>query len=106
LRDFLAEQRAFMLGLLENPTLLEHERFTDLLWAVFHLQEELCARQALEGLSEPDRAHLAVDFDRAYSALLIQWLEYLIHLRRDYPYLFSFAARTNPWRPDAGPEIT
>jgi len=105
LRDFLAEQRSFMLGLLENPTLLEHERFTDLLWAVFHLQEELSARRRLEGLSEPDHAHLARDFDRAYSALLVQWLEYLIHLRQDYPYLYSFAARTNPWRPEARAEI-
>jgi len=104
-RDFLAEQRQFMLGLLENPTLLEHERFTDLLWAVFHLQEELSARRALDALSGADREHLAGDFDRAYSALLIQWLEYLVHLRRDYPYLFSFAARTNPWRPDAQAEI-
>jgi len=105
LRDFLAEQRPFMLGLLENPTLLEHECFTDLLWAVFHLQEELCARRALAELSGPDRAHIAVDFDRAYSALLVQWLEYLVHLRQDYPYLFSFAARTNPWRPGAQAEI-
>ena len=105
MRDFLAEQRTFMLGLLENPTLLEHERFTDLLWAVFHLQEELTARRALDALAEPDRAHLAGDFDRAYSALLVQWLEYLVHLRRDYPYLFSFAARTNPWRPDAQAEV-
>jgi len=105
MRDFLAEQRTFMLGLLENPTLLEHERFTDLLWAVFHLQEELTARRSLGSLSGPDRAHLAGDFDRAYSALLVQWLEYLVHLRRDYPYLFSFAARTNPWRPDAQAEV-
>jgi hypothetical protein len=105
LRDFLSEQRPFMLGLLENPTLLEHERFTDLLWAVFHLQEELCARRSLAELSAPDRAHLGVDFDRAYSALLVQWLEYLVHLRQDYPYLFSFAARTNPWRPGAQAEI-
>jgi hypothetical protein len=105
IRSFLAEQRAFMLGLLENPTLLEHERFTDLLWAVFHLQEELSARRALEALLGPDRAHIAVDFDRAYSALLIQWLEYLQHLKRDYPYLFSFAARTNPWRADACAEV-
>ena len=106
LRDFLAEQRSFMLGLLENPTLLEHERFTDLLWAVFHLQEELSARRALDALSGPDRAHIAADFDRAYSVLLVQWLEYLVHLRHDYPYLFSFAARTNPWRPDAQAEVS
>jgi len=30
-----------LLGLLGNPNLLEHDSFTDLLWAVFHLMEEL-----------------------------------------------------------------
>jgi hypothetical protein len=33
---FLLEERDFLLRLLENPTLLEHESFTDLLRAVFH----------------------------------------------------------------------
>jgi hypothetical protein len=104
-RDLLASHRDFLLGLLENPTLLEHETFTDLLWAIFHLEEELLARQSLEGLPEPDRKHLATDAKRAFSALLSQWLQYMIHLRRDYPYLFSFAARTNPLRPDARAEV-
>ncbi len=105
LRDFLASQREFMLRLLENPTLLEHERFTDLLWAIFHLQEELSARESLETLPASDLKHLTGDIDRAYCALLMQWLEYLIHLRQDYPYLFSFAARTNPLQADAQPEV-
>jgi hypothetical protein len=104
-RDFLAEHRGFLLGLLENPTLLEHERFTDLLWAVFHLQEELSARRALDALSAPDLRHVNADAERACGALLVQWLEYLLHLQRDYPYLFSFAARTNPWRTGASAEI-
>jgi hypothetical protein len=104
-REFLAQNREFMLRLLENPTLLEHERFTDLLWAVFHLEEELTARKALGDLPPSDLAHLAGDIDRAYCALLMQWLEYMVHLKRNYPYLFSFAARTNPLQPDAQPEV-
>jgi hypothetical protein len=36
LRTFLTQRREFMLRLLENPTLMEHELFTDLLLAVFH----------------------------------------------------------------------
>jgi len=105
LREFLANQREFMLRLLENPTLLEHERFTDLLWAIFHLQEELSARRSLEALPASDLKHLTGDIDRAYCALLMQWLEYLIHLRQDYPYLFSFAARTNPLQAGGQPEV-
>ena len=106
LRDALVAQRAFMLQLLQNPNLLEHESFTDMLWALFHLEEELGARSSFGSLPESDVAHLRGDMDRAYSALLAQWLEYLVHLKRDYPYLFSFAARTNPWRPDARVEVT
>lgn len=41
LRDYLVSKRPFLLRLLENPYLLEHDDFTDLLWAVFHLSEEL-----------------------------------------------------------------
>jgi hypothetical protein len=27
------------------------------------------------------------------------------HLKIDYPYLFSLAVRTNPFNPDASPEV-
>ena len=45
LKSFLLEKRHFLLGLLENPNLLEHESFSELLWAVFHLTEELATRK-------------------------------------------------------------
>ncbi len=96
LRKLLAGERDLMIRLLENPALLEHEQFTDLLWAVSHLEEELAARESLEDLPASDLEHLAGDCERAYGRLLTQWLEYMIHLKRFYPYLFSFAARTNP----------
>ena len=105
LRDVLAQHREFMVRLLENPMLLEHEAFSDLLWAVFHLEEELSARRELSASPPADLAHLATDAERAYTHLLVQWLEYMIHLRASYPFLFSFAARTNPLRPDARPEV-
>jgi len=105
LREFLASERDLLLRLLENPTLLEHERFTDLLWAVTHVEEELSARRSLESLPPADLAHLAGDTDRLYSRLLAQWLEYMIHLRRAYPFLYSFAARANPLRKGAQVEV-
>jgi len=105
LREVLAEHRGFMLRLLENPMLLENEAFSDLLWSVFHLEQELSARQALEACSPSDLEHLTVDTERVYTHLLTQWLEYMIHLKQDYPFLFSFSARTNPLRPDAHPEV-
>ena len=44
LSSFLLDRRDFLLRLLENPVLLEHQLFTDLLRAVFHLAEELAYR--------------------------------------------------------------
>ena len=81
-RDFLAEHRA-----------------------VFHVGEELAARESLHDAPAADLAHLAGDAERAYTRLLSQWLHYMVHLKRDYPYLFSFSARTNPLRPGARAEV-
>lgn len=105
LKEFLVARRNFMLGLLENPNLLEHDGFTDLLWAVFHLLEELQARQALIGLPEADMDHLSGDLRRAYTHLLKQWVIYLRHLKSDYPYLYSLAVRNNPLNPHARIEL-
>jgi hypothetical protein len=97
LKNFLMPRRDFLLRLLENPNLLEHEAFTELLWPVFHLAEELEARDSLEGLPETDREHLCGDVTRVYGLLASQWLDYLEHLRTSYPYLFSLSLRTNPF---------
>jgi hypothetical protein len=105
LKQFLNEKKPVMLSLLENPNLLEHDAFTDLLWAVLHLSEELQARRSLEGLPESDLAHLSGDMERAHTYLLIEWLAYMRHLRNDYPYLYSLAVRMNPLNPDARPEV-
>ncbi len=105
LRDFLVGKRVFMLGLLENPNLLEHVHFTDLLWAVFHLTDELAARTSLEDLPYDDHEHLSGDIRRAYVLLLEEWLGYVQHLRSAYPYVFSLAVRRNPFDPDARVEI-
>lgn len=105
LKQFLVGKRDFLLRLLENPNLLEHEAFSELLWSVFHLTEELDARQELTKQSEADSEHLVVDIKRAYVAVLGQWLDYMKHLKRAYPYLFSLAVRTNPFDPDAQAEL-
>ena len=105
LRAFLVAKRDFLLRLLENPNLLEHESFTELLWAVLHLAEELSYRDDVKQLPESDYAHLSSDIKRAYTLLLREWLGYMQHLRSDYPYLFSLALRMNPFDPNASPEV-
>ena len=105
LKGFLIDKREFLLGLLENPKLLEHESFTDLLWAVFHLTEELACRADVKQLPVTDYAHLSGDIKRAYVLLISEWLAYMKHLKDVYPYLFSLAARTNPFDPNASVEV-
>lgn len=106
LRDFLSSKRDFLLRLLENPNLIEHDRFTDLLWAVFHLAEELAIRKdQISSLPPPDREHLAGDLKRAYSMLVREWIYYASHLHKSYPFLFSLAARINPFSQAPSPII-
>jgi len=105
LRSFLIGKRSFLLRLLENPNLLEHESFTDLLWAIFHLTEELAHRADIKKLPDTDYEHLANDTKRAYGLLISEWVAYMQHLRDNYPYFYSLAIRANPLDPNASPEV-
>jgi hypothetical protein len=106
LRELLTEHRDFLLRLLQNPALLEDEDFGQLLWALTHLQEELAARGDFDDLPQSDVNHLIGDIRRVYENLLREWLEYMSHLNENYPFLYSFQARTNPLREDADVTVT
>ncbi len=104
-KEFLMQQRSFLVRLLENPVLLEHAEFTELLRALFHLTEELDSRDKLTDLPETDYAHLAGDVQRVYTRLVSQWLDYMEYLKNNYPYLFSLAIRKNPFDETASPIV-
>jgi hypothetical protein len=101
LKDVLSGKRGFVLGLLENQNLLEHATFTDLLWAVTHLTEELQLRTSLNDLPPADHQHLSGDIKRVYGLLLGEWLGYARHLKESYPYMYSLVVRHNPFDPEA-----
>jgi len=105
LKAFLIQKRGFLLRLLENPNLLEHERFTDLLWATFHLTEELEARQSFKGLPDSDLAHIAGDIQRVYHHLATEWESYVEHLKSNYPFLFSLIVRMQPFKEATSPIV-
>jgi hypothetical protein len=105
LKEFLVAKRSFLVGLLENQNLLEHEQFSDLLWAVFHLVEELDARQSFDGMPVSDIEHINGDIKRAFGSLSREWVYYMKHLKRDYPYLFSLAVRLNPMLENPDPQV-
>lgn len=106
MKEILAGNREFMLRLFENANLPEHELFSDLLQATFHLIEELLARSSFKELPEPDLKHLAGDMLRVYERLTGQWILYLQHLKKGYPYLFSLAVRQNPFGKEQSVIIT
>ncbi len=105
LKAFLVSKRSFLVGLLENQNLLEHEQFTDLLWAVFHLVEELDARHSFDGMPTSDIEHINGDIKRAFGYLSREWVYYMKHLKHDYPYLFSLAVRLNPMLEKPDPQV-
>lgn len=105
LKDFLLAKRGFLVSLLENQSLLEHDKFTDLLWAVFHLVEELDARDSFENMPKTDIEHINGDVKRAFNHLSREWVSYMRHLKQDYPYLFSLAVRLNPMLENPDPHV-
>lgn len=101
IRRFLSGKSGFLLALMENPVLFEDDTFTNLLKAVFHLEDELLRRGDLSAIPPSDRAHLVTDAARAYRPLALQWLDSMEHLKENHPYLFSLAMRTNPFDEEA-----
>jgi voltage-gated potassium channel len=101
LLTYLQDNANLLLRLIENPIIHEHESFTELLRALFHLRDELLSREDLLDLLDSDRKHLEGDVARVYNLLLLEWLRYIRYLKKNYGYLFSLAIRTNPFNPDA-----
>jgi voltage-gated potassium channel len=97
LNEFLTQHKTFMLSLLENPQMIEHDTFIPLLLAVFHLTDELFLREQLSDLPLSDYGHLSVDINRVYGSLILEWLGYVKHLKENHPHIFSLAVRTNPF---------
>lgn len=98
----LRQRKLDMLVMASNPALLEHEDFTDLLWAVFHLTDELAARERFDDMPPEDAAHLNEDVKRALTAVLVNWIAYMNNIRTEYPYLYSMALRKKPFAAELG----
>ncbi len=95
---FLNERRKFMLTLLQNPILAEDRSFNFLILSIFHLQQELFQRSSIGPLTPADIDHLTTDIERIYSSLIIEWLNYLENISKNYPHLYSLEVRTNPFK--------
>ncbi len=97
IRELLINKREFIVGLLNNPNLLEKEEFSKLLTAVLHLDEELEHRPDLSKVTDVDFNHLNGDMERIYNILIQEWIYYLKYLNKHYPYMIALIIRTNPF---------
>ncbi len=82
---FLDDNTSTVLTIASNPNLLEHEKFTDLLWSVLHLREELYSRKD-EEISHADQLHIVNDAQRVFDLYLENWNEYSEYTKAEYPY--------------------
>jgi hypothetical protein len=97
IEDMMVSHKSFILNLIQNPHLIEHDGLTDLILAMLHLIEELGARDDLKSISKDDVDHLTGDVERVYSQLSKEWLAYMGYQKKEYPFLFSFSSRSNPF---------
>ncbi|MDD5570531.1 MAG: hypothetical protein PHD97_05160 [Bacteroidales bacterium] len=104
--ELLSDKKGFLLHMLENPYMVEHESFTELLMAIFHLLEELASRDGFDNLPPKDIEHLEKDIERVCNMIILEWLNYLMSLKKDYPYLHSLAVRRNPFNENASAVIS
>lgn len=93
----LNKNKAYMLNMLGNDNLLEHDSFTDMLWAVFHVGDELQSRGDFADLDQEDLDHLSNDILRAYTGMIFEWIDYINYLHNEYPFLYSAAIKKNPF---------
>lgn len=97
LKKFLNKHIDFLTGMLQNPNVMEHETFTELLSAVFHLNDELNYREDLEELKQYEVDHFNIDLQRVYKLLTVEWIAYMKYIKVEYPYMFLTAMVHNPY---------
>lgn len=97
LKVSLPPKKAYLLQMFSNPNLLEHDTFTEMLWALYHLIDELENREDVSSLPGTDIEHISGDIVRSYRLLVYEWVLYMKYLKKKYPYLWSLAVRKNPF---------
>ena len=91
LKISFSEKRMALLIVTSNPLLFDHENFTDMLWAILHLSDELSIRNDLSHLSETEYLHLKSDIERVLRGLLSNWFLHISYIKNEYPHLYLLA---------------
>ncbi|MFC1596183.1 hypothetical protein ACFL4D_02745 [Candidatus Margulisiibacteriota bacterium] len=90
IKDMLEEKKSLIIRLMENPGINEHNIFSDMLISLFHLTEELMRRDSLTGNTDEDKQHLLNDMKRVFQYMGQLWIEYMLHLKKHYAYLYLY----------------
>lgn len=97
IKSILVGNNSLFINLISNENILQHEIFTDLLMSVVHLRDEIIFMEN-DNYGEIDTIHLEKDIIRVYKNITSQWVYYLEHLNKFYPFLYNNAIRINPFK--------
>ena len=86
-----------IISFIGNPTLMEHEVFSELLMMLFHLIQEFDDRYYNVICNYCDDNHIGEDISICYRELSESWVQYMKHLKNEYPQLFVKAMLHNPF---------
>lgn len=93
LKNIFAEKRMALLIIMSNPLLFDHEDFTDMLWAILHLSDELTIRENLTSIPKEELYHLNDDIERVIQGLLANWFMHISYIKDEYPHLYLLALK-------------
>jgi hypothetical protein len=96
LEKLVVGSRDILSSLISNENVLEHQTFADLLMSLMHLRDEIIFIEHKE-VTQDDWNHINVDLIRVYKNLTFEWINYLEHLKRFYPYQYKGAIKFNPF---------
>lgn len=93
----LENRHKYFLKVIENPALMDHENFTDLILSMYHLWEELDYHTDLYQLSEKDKDYLCSITGEIYQLLTREWLLNVIYTKKHHQHRLAHAVRVNPF---------
>ena len=96
-KTILHNKKDMIISFIGNPTLMEHEVFSELLMMLFHLIQEFDDRYYNVICSCCDDNHIGEDIAICYRELSESWVQYMKHLKGEYPQLFVKAMLHNPF---------
>lgn len=96
IKELLDSRKDFLISLITNESIHEHEIFTETLVAILHLREELNTRLSGD-IQKYEILHIKKDIERVYKYLVIEWGYYMKYLSENYPYLYVKALITSPF---------